>query len=49
MRVGSGRLIKMTREQIKDDIEDGTKEAAEKAHISQLSGSDIDEITEIMT
>jgi dimethylamine--corrinoid protein Co-methyltransferase len=49
MRLGSGRLIKMTRENIKDDIESGTKEAAEKAHVPQLSGSDVDEIIEIMT
>jgi dimethylamine--corrinoid protein Co-methyltransferase len=49
MRVGSGRLIKMTKEQIKDDIEDGTREAAQKAHVSALSSTDIDEITEIMT
>jgi len=49
MRVGSGRLIKMTKEQIKDDIQSGANEAAEKAHISELSGTDIDQITEIMT
>jgi len=49
MRVGSGRLIKMTKEQIMDDIEDGTGEAAQKAHISELSSSDMDEIIEIMT
>ena len=49
MRVGSGRLIKMTKEQIKDDVEDGAGEAAQKAHISGLSSSDMDEIIEIMT
>lgn len=49
MRVGSGRLIKMTKEQIKDDVEDGAEEAAQKAHIPGLSSSDMDEINEIMT
>lgn len=49
MRSGSGRLIKMTKEQIKGDIEDGMKEAAQKAHVPELSSDEIDEITEIMT
>jgi dimethylamine--corrinoid protein Co-methyltransferase len=39
----------MTKEQIRDDVEDGAKEAAEKAHISGLSSSDKQEITETMT
>jgi dimethylamine--corrinoid protein Co-methyltransferase len=38
----------MTKEQIKADIEDGMKEAAQKAHVSELSGDEIDEITDIM-
>ena len=38
----------MTREQIKDDVQSGASEAAEKAHISELSSSDIDRMTEIM-
>ena len=49
MRGGSGRLLKMSKEQISDDIEDGAREAAEKARISGLSSSDMDEIAEIMT
>ncbi len=49
MRVGSGRLVKMTKEQIKGDIEDGAKEAAQKAHVPELSSGDIEEVTEIMT
>jgi len=49
MRVGSGRLVKMTKEQIKGDVEDGSKEAAQRAHVPELSSSDIVEVTEIMT
>jgi len=49
MRTGSGQLIKMTKQQIKDDIDDGVKEAADRAHISGLSGEDIERILEIMT
>lgn len=41
--------MKMTKEQIKGDIEDGMKEAAQKAHVAELSGDEIDQITEIMT
>jgi len=49
MRTGSGQLIKMTKQQVKDDIEAGVKEAAQKARIPELSGSDVDQILEIMT
>jgi hypothetical protein len=35
VRTGSGELIKMTKKQTRDDIEDGVKEAAEKAHIPE--------------
>ncbi len=49
MRVGSGRLIKMTKEQIKDDVEAGAGEAAQKAHVPGLSSSDMEEIMDIMT
>ncbi len=49
MRTGSGLLIKMTREHIRSDIEDGVKEASQKAHVPGLSGSEIDQILEIMT
>jgi len=40
--------MKMTKEQIHGDIEDGMKEAAQKAHVPELSGDEVDEITEIM-
>ena len=49
MRTGSGQLIKMSKEQIRGDVEEGTKEAAQRAHVPELTGSEIDTICEIMT
>jgi dimethylamine--corrinoid protein Co-methyltransferase len=49
MRTGSGELVKMTKQQIKDDIQEGVREAASRGHIPQISGSEIDQILEIMT
>jgi len=40
--------MKMTKEQIKSDIEDGMKEAAQKAHVPELSGDEVDQITQII-
>ena len=48
MRSGSGRLVKMTKEQIKGDIEEGMKEAAQRAHVAELSSDEVGKITEIM-
>ena len=39
----------MTKQQIKDDIDDGVKDAANRAHIPMLSSGDIEQILEIMT
>jgi dimethylamine--corrinoid protein Co-methyltransferase len=48
-RSGSGPLIKLTKEQIRADIEAGSSDAAEKAHISKLTGDEVDHILDIMT
>ena len=48
-RNGSGARIKMTKEQIRADLEGGSNDAAEKAHIPGLTGDELDHILEIMT
>ena len=48
-RSGSGVLIKMTKDQIRAEIEAGSSDAAEKAHIPGLTGDEIDQILEILT
>jgi len=48
-RSGSGAIIKMTREQIRADLEAGSSDAAEKAHIPELTGDEYDHILGIMT
>ena len=47
-RNGSGVLIKMTKEQIKADLEAGSNDAAGKAHIPALTGDELDRLLEIM-
>jgi dimethylamine--corrinoid protein Co-methyltransferase len=48
-RSGSGALIKMTKEQISAEMEAGSNDAAEKAHIPGLTGDEFDHILEIIT
>ena len=48
-RNGSGVLIKMTKEQIRADVEAGSVDAAEKAHIPALTGDEVEHIMEILT
>ena len=48
-RNGSGALIKMTKEQIKAELEAGSNDAAEKAHIPGLTSNEFDHLLEIIT
>ena len=48
-RNGSGVLIKMTKEQVKADLEAGSNDAAQKGHIPGLTGNDFDHLMEIIT
>ena len=48
-RNGSGALIKMTKEQIKAELETGSNDAAEKGHIPGLTGDEFDHVLEIIT
>jgi dimethylamine--corrinoid protein Co-methyltransferase len=48
-RMGDGRPVRMSKEQIKADIEAGTKDAAEKAHVPELSGAEQEHLLEIIT
>ena len=48
-RNGSGALIRMTKDQIKADIEAGSNDAAEKAHVAGLTGDEFDHVLEIVT
>ena len=48
-RTGSGALVKMTKEQIKTEIEAGSNDAAEKAHVPALTSDELDHILDIMT
>lgn len=47
-RMGDGRPIRMTKEQIMKDLEEGTKDAAEKAKIPELTGSELEYLAEII-
>jgi|Deesub1362A_J573_1020465.scaffolds.fasta_scaffold00002_84 dimethylamine--corrinoid protein Co-methyltransferase len=47
-RRGDGRLITMTGKQIKDDLELGSKDAAERAKIPELTGEDLETLYEII-
>lgn len=46
--MGDGRPVWMTGEQIRKELEEGTKDAAEKAKIPELSGSELDHLFEII-
>lgn len=48
-RMGDGRRITMNAQQIKDDLEKGTKYAAEVAHIPELTGNELEQLFEIIT
>ncbi len=48
-RAGSGKLITMTTEEIKRDINDGVNDAAEKAHIQPLTSDEQEYLYEIVT
>jgi len=47
-RMGDGTPVKMTKEQIKAEIEDGTKDAARRAHVPVLTGNEIEYLVEIV-
>jgi len=48
MRKGTGKPLQMTREQIISDLEDGSKWAAMKAKIPELSDDELDHILDIL-
>jgi dimethylamine--corrinoid protein Co-methyltransferase len=47
-RSGSGPIIKMTKEQIKTELEAGNTEAAEKGHVAELSSGELETVLDIM-
>ena len=47
-RRGSGVMITMTREQIRADLEAGSKDAAEKGHVVALSADELDRVLDII-
>jgi dimethylamine--corrinoid protein Co-methyltransferase len=48
-RMGDGRPIRMTKKQIRDELEEGTKAMADKAKVPQLTSSELDYLEEIIT
>lgn len=48
-RNGSGRIIKMISQQIKLELENGTKDAAKKGRIPELTSSELERLFEIIT
>jgi len=47
-RSGSGSLIKMTKEQIRTEMEAGSNDAAEKAHIRGLTNDELEHMLELI-
>ena len=47
-RSGSGPIIKMTKEQIRAELEAGSRDAAEKAHVPALSSDELERVLEII-
>ena len=47
-RSGSGVIIKMTREQISGDLENGSKDAADKGHVPELTSNELERVLNIM-
>ena len=48
-RMGDGKPIRMTAAQIKDDLQAGTKNMAEKAKVPELTSNDLEFLFEIVT
>ena len=48
-RLGDGRRIWMTKKQIRDELDEGTKAMADKAKVPQLTSSELDYLEEIIT
>jgi dimethylamine---corrinoid protein Co-methyltransferase len=46
-RMGDGSLIEMTRSEIKADLEEGTKAAAKRAKVPELTGDELDHLLDI--
>lgn len=46
-RLGDGSLVEVTEDEIRRDLENGTQDAAERAHISPLSEEEISRLLEI--
>jgi len=47
-RTGSGPIIKMTKEQIRAELEAGSRDAAEKAHVPELTSDELERVLEII-
>jgi len=48
-RTGSGAPLRLTKEEIRSELEAGSSDAAEKAHVPGLTGDELDHVLEIMT
>lgn len=48
-RMGDGRLVEMTKEELKNDIEEGANKAAEKSRVPDLTEDDKEHLLEIFT
>ncbi len=48
-RMGDGRVVRMSSEKIRAELETGTKEAADKAKIPELNGNELETLYEIVT
>ena len=47
-RMGDGERVELDKEELKQELRDGTQDAAKKGKIPELTGSELDQIFEII-